>query len=391
MTENLNYNVLIGIKYEVDLSRFTFYSLLYTSQHQMIAPDMPRSVRTGDELDLLRLTIYLHEHVPDMGEVVDVRQFPGGFSNLTYWLKTAHGEYVLRRPPVGANIKGGHDMGREFRVLSLLKGHYANIPEPIVYCETTDVLGAPFYIMKRIPGIILRATMAPTLTLAPERMRQLSESLIDNLVAIHRLDIEATGLVQLGKPDGYVQRQVAGWIKRYRQAETDKIPAMDQVGDWLQQNYPRDQPPAFLHNDYKYDNVILAPDERTGEPTPEIKGVLDWEMATVGDPLIDLGATLAYWCEARDSPAYRNFNLTWLPGNLTRREVIARYEAQSGRDLTDIVFYYVFGLYKNAVIAQQIYARWKQGYSQDARFGHLLPMIIELATKAAGTVEQQAI
>ncbi|WP_020598960.1 phosphotransferase family protein [Spirosoma panaciterrae] len=357
----------------------------------MIAPDMPRSVRVGDELDRVRLNAYLHEHAPDMGEVTEIRQFPGGFSNLTYWLKTTDGEYVLRRPPVGANIKGGHDMGREFRVLSLLNGQYNKIPEPIVYCETTDVLGAPFYIMKRVSGIILRATMAPGLELAPERMRQLSEALIDNLVAIHRLDIVATGLGQLGKPDGYVQRQVEGWIGRYRQAETDKIPAMDQVGNWLQQHYPRKQPPAFLHNDYKYDNVILAADKATGEPMPEIKGVLDWEMATVGDPLMDLGATLAYWSEAEDSPAYRNFNLTWLPGNLTRREVVAHYERQSGRDLTDILFYYVFGLYKNAVIAQQIYARWKQGYSQDARFGHLLPMIIELATKAADAIEQEVI
>ena len=138
-------------------------------------------------------------------------------------------------------------------------------------------------------------------------------------------------LSQLGKPEGYVQRQVEGWIKRYRTAETDKIPAMDRIGDWLQQNYPAEQPPAFLHNDYKYDNVLFAPDEVSGEPTSRIAGVLDWEMATVGDPLMDLGATLAYWSEAGDSPAYRNFNLTWLPGNLTRREVVNRYAERSGR------------------------------------------------------------
>ena len=161
---------------------------------------------------------------------------------------------------------------------------------------------------------------------------------------------------------------------------------MDRVGAWLQENYPAEQAPAFLHNDYKFDNVILAPDEATGNPTPIITGVLDWEMATVGDPLMDLGATLAYWSEAADSPAYRNFNLTWLPGNLTRQEVATRYAERSGRDLTPILFYYVFGLYKNAVIAQQIYARWKQGHSQDARFGHLLPMIVELAKKATEAI-----
>ncbi|WP_460912123.1 phosphotransferase family protein [Spirosoma areae] len=353
----------------------------------MIASDAPRAVRLGEELDLIALNEYLHTHAPDMGHVIEVQQFPGGFSNLTYALKTADTNYVLRRPPVGANIKGGHDMGREFRVLSLLKGHYDKIPDPVVYCESSDVLGAPFYIMKRIAGLILRASMAPRLNLSPERMRQLSEALVDNLVAIHALDIDATGLIQLGKPEGYVQRQVEGWRKRYHNAETDPIPAMDRVGEWLPQNYPSEQAPAFLHNDYKFDNVLLAPDETTGEPLPVIKGVLDWEMATVGDPLMDLGATLAYWSEATDSPAYKNFNLTWLAGNLTRQEVVARYAARSGRELTHILFYYVFGLYKNAVIAQQIYARWKQGHSQDARFGHLLPMIVELANKAAGAIE----
>ncbi|AKD55896.1 phosphotransferase family protein [Spirosoma radiotolerans] len=357
----------------------------------MIPSDLPRSVRSGEELDLIKLNAFLLANVPDVGTVQEVRQFAGGFSNLTYLLKTANQEYVLRRPPFGANIKGGHDMGREFRVLSLLTGHYDKIPKPVVYDETPDVLGAPFYIMTRVQGVILRASMAPTLSLAPERMRQLSEVLVDNLVAIHTLDIDATGLRQLGKPDGYVQRQVEGWIKRYRAAETDKIPAMDRTGTWLQENYPPEQAAAFLHNDYKFDNVLLELDKTTGEPIPLIKGVLDWEMATVGDPLMDVGATLAYWSEAGDSPAYRNFNLTWLPGNLTRQEVIARYAEKSGRDVSYILFYYVFGLYKNAVIAQQIYARWKQGHSQDARFGHLLPMIIELADKAADSIEREKV
>ena len=361
--------------------------ILHPISYIIYQMDTPRAVRTGEELDLVALNNYLRQYAPGMGMVLAVRQFLGGFSNLTYALETADNEYVMRRPPVGANIKGGHDMGREFRVLSLLKGHYNKIPEPVVYCESPDVLGAPFYIMTRVSGIILRASMAPTLNLSPEKMRRLSETLVDNLVAIHGLDITKTGLIQLGKPDGYVQRQVEGWHKRYGNAETDKIPAMDRVGEWLQLNYPSEQPPAFLHNDYKYDNVLLARDEATGEPMPLITGVLDWEMATVGDPLMDLGATLAYWSEMGDSPAYRNFNLTWLPGNLTRQEVAVRYAEQSGRDLTDILFYYVFGLYKNAVIAQQIYARWKQGHSQDARFGHLLPMISELATKAAGAIE----
>ncbi len=352
------------------------------------SPDSPRPVRSGEELDVAVLNDYLRQHAPEMGPVLAVQQFPGGFSNLTYLLQTADSEYVLRRPPFGVNIKGGHDMGREFRVLSLLRGQYDRVPKPVVFCEDEAVLGAPFYVMERVPGLILRAHMAPKLNLTPERMRQLSEALVDNLVAIHALDVQASGLAQLGKPEGYVQRQVEGWIKRYRAAETDDIPSMNAVGAWLVNNYPPEQPPAFLHNDYKYDNVVLAADPETGEPLPIIKGVLDWEMATVGDPLMDLGASLAYWSEATDNPAHRNFNLTWIPGNLTRAEVVVRYAEGSGRDVSNILFYYVFGLYKNAVIAQQIYARWKQGHSKDDRFGQLLPMIVELGNKAETSVQK---
>ncbi|GAB4017792.1 phosphotransferase family protein [Spirosoma koreense] len=354
----------------------------------MITPDAPQPVRNGEELDLSRLNAYLREQAPEVGTIREVRQFPGGFSNLTYWLQTEDGEFVLRRPPVGAAVKGGHDMGREFRVLTVLKDQYDKIPEPVVYCATTDILGAPFYVMKRLTGAILRAPMASSLTISPTRMRQLSEALVDNLAVIHNLDIQKTGLSQLGKPEGYVQRQVEGWVSRYLAAETDSIPAMNFVGNWLPKHYPIEQPPAFLHNDYKYDNVLFATDRLSGELLPQLTGVLDWEMATIGDPLMDLGATLAYWSEANDNLAYRNFNLTWLPGNLTRREVVDRYADRSGRDLSDILFYYVFGLYKNAVIAQQIYARWKQGHSRDARFGHLLPLIIELANKASASIRQ---
>ncbi|GAB3978423.1 phosphotransferase family protein [Spirosoma terrae] len=349
--------------------------------------DSPRSVRVGEELHLEALVNYLREHAPAIGPIQAIQQFPGGFSNLTYLLKTPDREYVLRRPPVGASVKGGHDMGREFRVLSLLKGHYDRVPSPIVNCETNDVIGAPFYVMERLSGVILRAPMAASLQIAPEQMRRLSETLIDNLLDIHSLDIVKTGLVQLGKPDGYVQRQVEGWIRRYRQAQTDVISAMNVVEEWLVNQYPPVQPPAFLHNDYKYDNVLFRADESSSGPSPAIVGVLDWEMATVGDPLMDLGATLAYWSEASDSDAYRTFNLTWLPGNLTRQDVAHRYAERSGRNLSNIVFYYVFGLYKNAVIAQQIYARWKQGHSRDERFGRILPMIIELADKAVSAIK----
>lgn len=335
---------------------------------------------------MAHLNAYLAQQGVQIGTILDISRFPGGYSNLTYLLHSAGGDFVLRRPPAGANIASAHDMGREFRVLSLLKPHYEKVPEPVWYCEDPAVIGAPFYIMHHLEGVILRAHDTAQRNLEPEMLKQIGLSLVDNLVDLHALDIQTTGLAQLGKPDGYVQRQVSGWVKRYFDAETDAIMDMNRIADWLDRNIPESQTPCLLHNDYKHDNVVLDPDELT-----KVRGVLDWEMATVGDPLMDLGATLAYWMEAGDSEASRRFNMTWLPGNLTRRDVIERYARMSGRDLSGILFYYVFGLFKNAVIAQQIYARWKKGLATDARFGQLLPMIMELAQKAAVAVEDQRI
>jgi aminoglycoside phosphotransferase (APT) family kinase protein len=344
--------------------------------------DSTKPVRQGEAINLAVLNTYIREHAPEMGMITSISQFPGGYSNLTYCLHTAEKEYVLRRPPVGANIKSAHDMGREYKVLSLLKPYYGKVPRPVLYCESPEVISAPFYIMERISGVILRAASAPILQLPAQQLRCISESIIDNLTLIHALDIQTTGLHQLGKPEGYVQRQVEGWSKRYFKAETDRIEGMNILADCLQQHQPVSRSDAFLHNDYKHDNIILHP-----ENLSRIIGVLDWEMATVGDPLMDVGATLAYWTEAGDSQALRSFNLTWIPGNFTRQEVIDRYAAKSGRDLSDIAFYYIFGLFKNAVIAQQIYARWKQGLTQDARFGSLLLIVKDLAEKALQTLE----
>lgn len=344
--------------------------------------DTATNVRKGEEIDPGALNSYLRSNLPDVGDVLEVTQFAGGFSNLTYCLKTADKEYVMRRPPFGANIKSAHDMGREFKVLTLLKSCYKKAPEPLVYCESQEVIGAPFYIMERLQGVILRATNAPKLQLPSNVLRASSEALIDNLVALHSLNIEAAGLLQLGKPDGYVQRQVEGWIKRYYNSETDKIESLDGIAEWLKNNMPPEQTGSFIHNDYKYDNVVLNPGNLS-----DIVGVLDWEMATIGDPLMDLGGTLAYWSEADDTDEIKFFNLTWLPGNLNRQEVIGRYAEKSSRNVSNILFYYIFGLYRNAVIAQQIYARWKQGHTKDPRFGALLPIIKGLGTKAVNALQ----
>jgi aminoglycoside phosphotransferase (APT) family kinase protein len=346
--------------------------------------DMPGAARENEVPDLGALNHYLHLQIPEFNDVIEITQFPSGYSNLTFCLKTTAGEFILRRPPLGANIKSAHDMGREFNVLSALKPHYAKIPTPIVYCENAEVIGAPFYIMERLHGVILRAANAPQLSISMDQFKRISEALIDNLVEIHGLNIYSTGLDKLGKPLGYAQRQVEGWIKRYYNAETDSLENMNILTDWLSKNLPLEQAPAFLHNDYKYDNVVLDPTNLAN-----IIGVLDWEMATVGDPLMDLGASLAYWSEADDEPVLQSFNLTALPGNFSRKEVLNRYAQKSGRDVSNILFYYVFGLFKNAVIAQQIYARWKQGYSKDPRFGGLLVVITALAKQGVQALDKQ--
>ena len=352
----------------------------------MIGADQPASVRQGEGINLTALSGYLVNHASQIGVIREQQQFPGGYSNLTYLLSTETGEYILRRPPFGAPIKSAHDMSREFKVLSLLQHHYSKIPSPIIYCEDPEIIGAPFYIMERIRGIILRPSSAKEIRLAPAEMRNISESLVDNLVVLHSLDIRKTGLIQLGKPEGYVQRQVEGWSKRYAAAQTDAIGEMEELSNWLKQNQPGDTEPTLLHNDYKYDNLVLRENDLS-----EIIGVLDWEMATVGDPWMDLGASLAYWAEEDDGEMAKVFNISWLPGNLTRKEVVERYSMKSGRSITNPVFYYAFGLYKNAVIAQQIYARWKQGHSKDPRFGKLIHVIHNLAQRGVKAVELNSI
>ena len=322
----------------------------------------------------------VNEYQVPIGTVESHTQYPGGYSNITYAIKTNNGHYVLRTPPPGANIKSAHDMGREYKVLQLLLPHFSKIPTPIFYSADERVTGAPFYIMQQLEGIILRAHNAPKMNIAEETFRSLSEKMIHTLVDLHAIDIEKTDLVQLGKPEGYVSRQVEGWIKRYYAAETDTIDSMNEVASWLKNYRPTAQQPTLLHNDFKYDNVIFDADLQ------KIVGVLDWEMCTVGDPLMDFGAMLAYWFEAGEGDVFTNFNLTWLSGNFKRQELIDVYAKKTGRDLTDINFYYVFGLFKNAVIAQQIYHRWKQGHSRDPRFGQLLPLIQLLGIKAHKTI-----
>ncbi|HEX6292792.1 MAG TPA: phosphotransferase family protein [Herpetosiphonaceae bacterium] len=350
------------------------------------AIDQPAAVRPGEMLDTERLYAFLRDHLPDARAPLHVEQFPSGFSNLTYLLRLGERELVLRRPPFGANIKSGHDMGREYRILSALSKTYPKVPRPLVYAEDPAIIGAPFYIMERVSGVILRARLPQGLKLEPELMRRICHSLIDTLVELHRLDYAAAGLADLGRPEGYVERQVGGWAARYANARTDDVPAMEHAAAWLQGHLPPTSGAALIHNDYKYDNVVLDPTDPT-----RIKAILDWEMATLGDPLTDVGTTLAYWAEPDDPLALRQFGLTTLPGNLDRQQWVERYAARSGRDVGNILFYYVYGLFKNGVIVQQIYYRYRQGHTHDERFARLIDLVRLHGDMAMRAIEQERI
>ncbi|MFM1922038.1 MAG: hypothetical protein RLZZ303_3672 [Candidatus Hydrogenedentota bacterium] len=346
--------------------------------------DTPRPIRQGEELDLSKLEAYLKDNLPGLSGTLEVAQFPSGFSNLTYMLKVGESELVLRRPPFGSRVKSAHDMGREHRVLSALHPIYPCAPKPLLLCNDLDVIGAQFYVMERIKGTILRGKKPEGFEVTPNLARASGEALVKNLADLHALDYEAAGLADLRKEGSYVERQVKGWIERYHGSATDDIPTMIQAAEWLAANIPPDSAATLVHNDYKYDNVVLAPDDLT-----RIIGVLDWEMCTIGDPLMDLGVAMSYWMQADDPQmgAVACF-MTMEPGALTRREVAEYYAAITGRNLDNILFYYVFALFKLAVIVQQIYYRYKQGLTKDPRFAPLIFMVGALGMKAVECVEK---
>ena len=349
--------------------------------------DRPAAVREGEELDRERLATFLEAEIPGWTGPVEVEQFTRGHSNLTYLIRGGDGrELVLRRPPFGAAIATAHDMSREHRILTALEGVYPKAPRPLVLCEREEVLGAPFYVMERAQGVILRSNRPPKgLELGPELMERLSTTLIDALAELHGVDLESTGLAALGKPEGYVRRQVEGWTKRYLAAKTDEIPAVEQVAAWLADNQPAEAGAALIHGDFKYDNLVLDPTDLT-----HIVAVLDWEMATVGDPLMDLGTTLGYWVDSDDSEQLKMLPLgpTALPGNLSRRQLVERYQQTTGREVGEGLFYYAYGLFKIAVIAQQIYKRFKDGHSKDQRFAMLIYGVRLLGDQASRAIDR---
>ena len=326
--------------------------------------DQAGTVRAGEELDLTCLEPFLQEQFDESGPV-SVEQFPGGHSNLTYLVRLGERAFVLRRPPFGSKVRSAHDMAREYGVLSKLHTAYPVAPKTFLYCEDLSVLNAPFYLMEPIRGMIVRRDLPPSVEFPPATARRLSEAFVDNLACMHRLDYAAIGLADLGKPQGYLERQVRGWIERYHNSKTHDLPEVERISAWLAARMPVSNEAALIHNDYKYDNLVLDPDDLT-----KIVGVLDWEMCTLGDPLTDLATALAYWADPQDPEDLQEIRSapTTSPGTLTRTQLVERYAVATGHDPGDMVFYLTFARFKVAVIIQQIYYRYAQGLTQDARF-----------------------
>lgn len=338
----------------------------------MALTDQTSHVRAGEELPTEVIDKYLKAHISGLSGSPNISQFPGGASNLTYLLEYPSQELVLRRPPFGHKAKSAHDMGREYRILNQLNAGFPYCPKAYVHCTDEAVIGAEFYVMERVKGIILREDMPAELGFSADQTTALCKSFIDKFVELHNVDYKACGLGDLGKPEGYVQRQIEGWIDRYERAATSDAPGWAPVKAWLREKMPADHhKPGIVHNDYRLDNVILNPDNPM-----EIIGVLDWEMTTIGDPLMDLGNTLAYWIEATDPAPMQLIRRqpSNAPGMLTRQQFVEYYAEQAGIRIDNFDYYYTYGLFRLAAIVQQIYYRYFHGQTQDKRFAKFVQM-----------------
>lgn len=345
--------------------------------------DSAGNIRPGETLNAESLDRYLKSRIDTLSGTPEIRQFPGGASNLTYHIHYPDKDLVLRRPPFGHKAASAHDMHREYRVLNALRGHYP-VPSVLDYCDDEDVLGAPFYVMEQLRGIILRREPPKGLSLSEEQARQLSLQMVELLSKLHSLDYDACGLSDLGKPQGYAKRQIDGWIRRYREAATDDAPDTSDITTWLEDHLPSEQASGLIHNDFRFDNVVLDP--KTLEPL----GVLDWEMATLGDPIMDLGNTLIYWIQQDDPPMWHlnRMQPTHLPGMLTRQEFADLYAKQRNISLPALDYYMAYGYFRLGVILQQLYARWKSGHSKDQRYGLMLPVINLCMDQARSLIER---
>lgn len=330
---------------------------------------MIKSVRKGEELNKIKLIKFLYENelIHDIKADLKVSQFPNGYSNLTYLIESNDKSYVLRMPPIGAT-KRGHDMSREYKVLSQLSKGFSKIPKAYAYSEDENILGRPFYIMEKIEGEIITYKRAKELEISADDFARISNSWLDTFVELHSTDYKPCGLENLGKSNGYVERQVTNWGKQYLNAQTQEVPEANKVMKWMEANQPKNYDHCLIHNDFKYDNVVF-----TDTSWNSINAVLDWEMCTLGDPLMDLGTSIAYWSMPSDPPPLIEGlpSPTMLPGNPSRTEIAELYAQRSGREIDNLVFYYAYGLFKIAVIVQQIYYRYEKGLTTNEKFKHL--------------------
>lgn len=334
-------------------------------------------VRTDEVLNGKSLAKYFKGKLPGTEAPLTIRQFWGGAANLTYLLDFTGQEYVLRRPPLGPVAKSSHDMNREYNVLSVLHKVFPYAPQAYLYCEDSSIIGAPFFVMERKKGFVIRRSFSKGLNHSPALAAKISNQLVDRLVEFHAVDYTSLGLGELGRPEGFINRQVEGWYKRWQKAKTEDNKDMDEVYNWLRKNIPITKRFSLVHNDFKLDNVML-------DATGNITAIFDWDMCTLGDPLSDLGALLTYWTEPTDPPYIQV--LSTMPtgdmGWLSRQQLIDRYEEKSGSVVEDIKFYHTQGLFRLTVIIAQIYIRFVRKQTQDQRFG-ALGTIIPFIAKAA--------
>ena len=348
-----------------------------TSEVPEVAP-----IRPGEEFDEAAVEAFLKEQIPGLEGKMEALQFPGGHANLTYLVRFGDRELVVRRPPLGPVAPKSHDMAREYKVLSKLGGHYPQAPRAYAFCDDVSIMGSIFIVMERCRGIIIRSSIPPEIDKHPDGRRRASFALIGAMAAFHDLDYQKLGLADLGKPEGFVERQVHGWKGRWDRAKNVEIPLFEEMHTWLVDNLPSSSQSTLVHNDLKFDNVMIDPDD-----PDRITALLDWDMTTLGDPLIDLGTLLGYWAEADDPPERGAATaVTAQPGFPRRDELAQRYVELRGIDVASIPWYEAFAHWKTAVVLQQIYIRFVRGQTADARFemlGTAVPMLIRMASEVA--------
>ena len=342
-------------------------------------------VRAEDAFDLAALDAWLRGLMDLPLGLPEIRQFHGGASNLTFLVRYPGLDLVMRRPPAGHKAASAHDMRREFEIQRILRPWFPAVPEVLGHCRDEQVLGSEFYVMAHVPGLILRGDLPKGVDLAPAAARELALGIFNALADLHSVDIAASGLARFFRGEGYVHRQVEGWSKRYRAARTDDVPDAEGVMAWLSTHQPRDVAARLIHGDWRFDNLVLDPDDLSN-----VRAVLDWEMSTVGDPLMDLGASLAYWVQVDDDPVHQMMRRqpSNAPGMPTRQEIVEHYLDRTCLTLPagGWRFYEVYGLFRLAVIAQQIWYRYRVGETHNPAFAQFGGAVTHLVRRAGGII-----